>query len=191
MMNTMNRVKTEVFINRSLSGQPSDHCSPRPAWHSHRSHCYEGHFTEKKWKGIHCRKFRVRTSASFSRRRIMLLWATSTVHLVQCNMASAAPSWTTWMRRPGAWPLVLCQKSWMTASWEATHTREGQVRGWMRLHDAVCVIFVQNDCHTLLNNSSWLACILHSKIHICPHALQFQWQFIGKVYILNEYFLIF
>ncbi len=122
----------EGFITRHLSGQPIDHCSPHPAWHPHRGHCYEGHLTEKKWKGFCCRKFRLKSWTCC----IMLPWMTYAIQLAQCNVASAAPTWTRWMRRLGATPSVLCQKvrpSWMAASWEGAHIQEGQVQVRVRL----------------------------------------------------------
>lgn len=74
-----------------LSDQPAGHSSPCPAWHLHRSNCYEGHFTENKWKGFQWRKFGVITFTSFSYCCIMLPWMTSAIHSVQYNVASAAP----------------------------------------------------------------------------------------------------
>lgn len=131
---------------------------------------------EKKWKGFHCRKFRVRTYASFSHCCIMLLWMTYTIHLVQCNVFSAAPSWTTWMKRLGARPSVLCQKvppSWRTASWEVTHFQEGQVKMGMRqcVHGKLFVqtnrkMFMSIYCilQLLYLLSSWLIFLLSTKV---------------------------
>lgn len=65
------------------------------------NHCCECHLMEKQWKWFHRRKFRVRTSASFSCCFIMLL---------QCNVRSAAPSRTKWMKRTETHPLVFRQK---------------------------------------------------------------------------------
>lgn len=50
------------------------------------------------------------TWTPFSAGCFVLQPMTCTIHAAQCIMASAAPSLTLWMRRPGARPLVLCQK---------------------------------------------------------------------------------
>lgn len=51
-MNETNRLKVLLTGNLRghLSDQPNSHSSPCPAWHLHRSHCYEGHLTEEKRK---------------------------------------------------------------------------------------------------------------------------------------------
>lgn len=82
------------------------------------------------------------TWTPFSAGCFVLQRMTCTIHAAQCIMASAAPSLTLWMRRPGVRPLVLCQKKKrkkselcpprrMTLLLEAACIEEGQPWVWI------------------------------------------------------------